>query len=193
VVLGSSARLVVRRPRPEDEEAYLALLRASVGFHAPWFPSPPTDRDPYSSETFRAYLAGDDGERGVRYLIVLASGTLLGAINLNEIVRGIFQSAYLGYWLGAEHTGSGYLREALALVMDHAFREPADGGLGLHRLEANIMPQNRASLGVVRALGLRLEGLSLYYLKIAGSWRDHERWAILADEWHARRAEEKQG
>lgn len=181
--LGVSERLVLRRPRPEDEAAYLALLRTSAGFHAPWFPSPPTDRDPYARETFRAYLAADDGVRGVRGLIFRPPGTLLGAINLNEIVRGIFQSAYLGYWLGAEHTGQGTMREALGLMLTFAFGDPIDDGLGLHRLEANIMPENRASLEVVRSLGFRLEGLSRRYLKIAGTWRDHERWALTAEEW----------
>ncbi len=75
------------------------------------------------------------------------------------------------------------MREALGLMLTFAFGDPIDDGLGLHRLEANIMPENRASLEVVRSLGFRLEGLSRRYLKIAGTWRDHERWALTAEEW----------
>ncbi len=108
--------------------------------------------------------------------------TLVGALNFNEIVRGVFQSAYLGYWLGATFTGQGLMREALGLAIATAFRPIAAGGLGLHRLEANIMPHNSASIAVVRALGFKKEGLSPRYLKIAGEWQDHERWALLADE-----------
>ncbi len=59
----------------------------------------------------------------------------------------------------------------------------AFGELGLHRLEANIQPDNAASIALVRKPGFRLEGYSPRYLKIAGRWRDHERWAILAEEW----------
>ena len=97
-------------------------------------------------------------------------------INLNEIVRGAFQSAYLGYYIGTPYAGQGYMMEALKLVIEYAFNE-----LRLHRLEANIQPQNAASLALVKRCGFRKEGFSPRYLKIDGDWRDHERWAILVD------------
>ena len=71
------------------------------------------------------------------------------------------------------------MREGIRLMLRHAF-----GPLGLHRLEANIQPENAPSLALVAGAGFRLEGLSPRYLKIAGRWRDHERWAILAEEFH---------
>ena len=74
------------------------------------------------------------------------------------------------------------MTDALPLVLDHAF-----GALGLHRVEANIMPTNRPSLALVRRAGFRREGLSPRYLKIAGRWRDHERWALLAEDWQRAR------
>ena len=107
-----------------------------------------------------------------------SSDELVGVINLNEIVRGPLQSAYLGYYAFAPHAGHGYMREGLTLVLRWAF-----GELRLHRVEANIQPLNDASLTLVRRLGFRREGLSPRYLKIAGRWRDHERWALLAEEW----------
>jgi len=70
------------------------------------------------------------------------------------------------------------LTEGLALVFDQAF-----GSLGLHRLEINIQPTNTDSIALARRLGLRKEGVSPKYLNIGGEWRDHERWAVLADEW----------
>jgi len=104
-------------------------------------------------------------------------------INVNEIVRGLFQSAYLGYYAFEPFAGLGYMSEGLTLVIRQAFDV-----LGLHRLEANVQPKNQRSIRVVSELGFRLEGLSPRYLKIGGRWRDHERWAILAEDWPKRRA-----
>ena len=91
------------------------------------------------------------------------------------------RSAYLGYFALEPYAGQGYMGEGLRLVLRHAF-----GPLGLHRLEANIQPGNAASIGLVKAAGFRREGLSPRYLKIAGRWRDHERWAILAEDLRGR-------
>jgi ribosomal-protein-alanine N-acetyltransferase len=99
-------------------------------------------------------------------------------VNLNEIVRGAFHSAYLGYYGFAPHARQGYMTEGLGLVLRHAFRQ-----MGLHRLEANIQPRNRASRALVRRLGFRREGFSPRYLKVLGRWRDHERWAIVREAW----------
>jgi len=74
------------------------------------------------------------------------------------------------------------MTEALALVLREAF-----GPLRLHRVEANIQPGNRASIGLVRRAGFRREGLSRRYLKIGGRWRDHERWALTVEDWRRRR------
>ena len=102
-------------------------------------------------------------------------------VNVSEIVRAALQSAYLGYYAFRPHTGQGFMTEGLALVVRHAFRR-----LGLHRLEANIQPENLASRRLVRRLGFRKEGFSPRYLKIAGRWRDHERWAIVRETWTLR-------
>ena len=103
---------------------------------------------------------------------------LAGVVNLSEIVRGGFQSAYLGYYAFAPYAGRGLMKEGLAQVITHAFKV-----MKLHRLEANVQPGNRRSKALVKSLGFRREGLSPRYLKIAGRWRDHERWAILSEDW----------
>ncbi len=102
----------------------------------------------------------------------------MGAINLSEIVRGGFQSAYLGYYVGAAFARQGFMTEALQLMLKYSFNE-----LKLHRLEANIQPANVASVALVKRSGFIREGFSRDYLKICGQWRDHERWAITADLW----------
>jgi ribosomal-protein-alanine N-acetyltransferase len=106
------------------------------------------------------------------------SRALVGAIHLNEIVRGALQSAYLGYYAFEPHAGQGLMSAGMALVLRRAFRE-----LGLHRLEANIQPGNSRSIALARRLGFRREGFSPRYLKLGGRWRDHERWALLREEW----------
>ena len=93
-------------------------------------------------------------------------------------MRGPFQCAYAGYYAHQAHAGNGYMREGLDLLLRHAFRT-----MGLHRLEANIQPENAPSIALVRGAGFRLEGFSPRYLKIGGRWRDHERWAITVEDW----------
>jgi ribosomal-protein-alanine N-acetyltransferase len=109
------------------------------------------------------------------------SGQLAGVINLNEVVRGPYQSAYLGYYAFRPFEGRGFMRAGLALAITRTFRE-----LKLHRVEANIQPANTRSIALVKRLGFRLEGLSPRYLKVGGQWQDHQRWALLADEWRSR-------
>ncbi len=98
----------------------------------------------------------------------------MGVVNVSEIVRGSFQSAYLGYYAFRPFAGTGLMRAGLAKVIRHAFTK-----MKLHRLEANIQPANRRSIKFVSSLGFRREGFSRRYLKIGARWRDHERWAIL--------------
>jgi len=94
---------------------------------------------------------------------------------------GGFRSAYLGYFVGARYARHGYMTEALQLMLDYAFRK-----LKLHRLEANIQPTNLSSIALVKRAGFMCEGYSRRYLKIGGRWRDHERWAILYEDWKSR-------
>jgi hypothetical protein len=117
----------------------------------------------------------------------VARAALLGArgnsgVILSQIVRGAFQSAYLGYYANADHAGKGLMSEAMELILDLSF-----GPLALHRLEANIQPGNAPSIALARRAGFRLEGYSPRYLLIGGRWRDHERYAITAEDRRAAR------
>jgi ribosomal-protein-alanine N-acetyltransferase len=175
--LQAGPRLLLRYPAPHDAEALTALARASRRFHA-GLASPPRDAD-----AFHAYLARASAPDYEALLLVRRSdGAPLGCIDFSQIFRRAFQSAYAGYWIGAPYAGQGYMTEGLALALTHVF-----GTLGLHRVETNIQPRNEPSKAVVRRLGFRLEGYSPRYLKIGGRWRDHERWAILREEWRPAR------
>lgn len=102
---------------------------------------------------------------------------LVGVFNLTQIVMGNFCSAYLGYHGYPDTAGRGLMGDALQLLLVEAFE-----GIGLHRLEANIQPGNDRSIALVRRAGFRREGYSPRYLMIDGAWRDHERWAITAED-----------
>ena len=156
-----------------DAEEFIALNLASRRFHR-GLASPPV-----RAEQFQAQLERSRQPDSVCFVICRTDDdAILGAINLSQIFRGGFQSAYLGYHIGASFVRQGFMTEALKLVLKYAF-----GNLRLHRLEANIQPSNRASIALVKRAGFVREGFSRRYLKIGGRWRDHERWAIIAEDW----------
>lgn len=163
-------KLVHPSGRRRDE--FLAAVAKSRKLHGAWTSAPRNARE------FRQYLKRFDSPSHIGYWILTEPGELAGVVNINEIVRGRFRSGYLGYYGFAPHNGRGYMTEGIRAVVSRAFRK-----LGLHRLEANIQPGNEPSRRIVRRLGFRLEGFSPRYLKIAGKWRDHERWAVTAEEW----------
>jgi ribosomal-protein-alanine N-acetyltransferase len=160
-----------------DREAFLEMVRESRELHRPWT-YPPERADQFDDLVSRTVR--DDFK--CLAAVLVESGELVGIFTVSQIVRGYFQSAYLGYYANARHAGKGLMAEAMALVLDHAF-----GPLSLHRLEANIQPGNAPSIALARGAGFRLEGYSPRYLLIGGRWRDHERFAITADEHAANR------
>src|SRR5215468_2940228 len=174
------ARVGLRVLSREDRQEFLALARQSHRLHRPWT-YPPERADQFDELYSRS--------RREDFLCLLAcridTGEMTGVFTISQIVRGAFQSAYLGYYAHERHSGQGLMREALEQVLDHAF-----GPLGLHRVEANIQPGNQPSIALARGAGFRLEGFSPRYLLIGGQWRDHERYAITADEHAAAKASE---
>jgi len=173
-VLGK--RIYLALLKAGDAEEFMALNRASRCFHR-GLASPPI-----RAEQFRAQVERSRRPDTVCFVICrIDDEAIVGAINLSQIFRGGFQSAYLGYHIGASFARQGYMTEALELVLKYAFDK-----LKLHRLEANIQPSNRASIALVKRAGFVREGFSRRYLKIGGRWRDHERWAIIAEDWKER-------
>jgi ribosomal-protein-alanine N-acetyltransferase len=167
------ARVALRVLERGDREAFLALARESRELHRPWT-YPPERADQF--DDLYARSRRDDFACLVACLIE-DDRAIVGVFTISQIVRGAFQSAYLGYYAHQRHAGRGLMREAMEQVLDHAF-----GLLALHRLEANIQPGNQPSIALARGAGFRLEGFSPRYLLIGGQWRDHERYAITADE-----------
>jgi [ribosomal protein S5]-alanine N-acetyltransferase len=167
--------VAVRTPTLADEDDFIAAMRASRSLHRPWIYMPETP------EKYAAYVARAEDPRFAPFIACrLEDGAIVGFLNISEIVRGQFKSAFLGYGGVAGFAGQGYMTEAMRLVLREAFMH-----LGLHRLEANIQPGNVASIALAKRCGFELEGFSPRYLKVGGRWRDHERWAIRAETWRA--------
>ena len=164
--------VLLRHPTIEDSTAFLAFVRDNRRYHRPWV-YPPADAD-----AFARFVQRSCGRHDRAFLVIeRASDDIAGVVDVSEIVRGALQSGFIGYYGAARVAGQGYMGDAVRLVVRHAFEI-----LDLHRLEANIQPDNAASIRLVEHCGFRKEGLSPRYLRIGGCWCDHERWAILADD-----------
>ena len=169
--LQKGRRVFIRSLTLRDESELLSKTNRNRGYTRPWV------HPPVSAVDFRNRLKKYRTAAYESYTVcLLESGEIVGVININEIVRGAFQSGYLGYYGFSEFAGQGYLTEGLQLVLRHAFSK-----LKLHRLEANIQPNNKPSLALVKRCGFKKEGYSPKYLKIAGRWRDHQRWTMLKE------------
>jgi ribosomal-protein-alanine N-acetyltransferase len=167
--------VTIAHPRAHEADEFIAAVRESKPLLLPWVDAAD------SAERFASYLNRAAREDHACFLVRHAGcGGLVGFVNINSIVRGAFQSGYLGYAGFASHARRGLMTAGVSAVADAAF-----GPLGLHRLEANIQPDNARSLAVVRRLGFTREGYSPHYLLVDGQWRDHERWAVRAEDWPA--------
>jgi len=174
--------VILRLLSDHDRDAFVRAMRASRSLHRPWTAPPAT------AEAFDALLERARRE-SVAAMIACRreDGAIVGYFNLSQIIRGPLQSAFLAYSGVAAHSGKGYMTEGMQLVLRRAFVE-----LRLHRVEANIQPGNAASIALARRSGFVREGFSERYLKIAGRWRDHERWAITREDWRGTRSRARQ-
>ena len=165
-------RQILEAPSRRRRAEFLAAVSRSRELHRGLVTPPRT------VEAFERYLARLRGPAHIGYLIRTDENELAGVINISEIVRGAFQSAYLGYYAFVPHDGHGRMSQGLRAVLGEVFRVHR-----LHRVEANIQAGNAASRELVRGLGFRQEGFSPRYLKVGGRWRDHERWALTVEDW----------
>jgi [ribosomal protein S5]-alanine N-acetyltransferase len=172
-----SPLVLIRKPVEGDLPELLALHLRNREFHFPWvFPA-------LTEEACRDYITrcGNYDFEGL-LICHLSDRKIIGVANLSQIFYRNFQNTYLGYYIDADYAGQGLMREGLGLAIDHAFHK-----LNLHRIEANIQPENIPSINLVRRLGFTQEGFSRRYLKINERWCDHERWALTAEDWPDRR------
>ena len=170
--IATGERVSLWQPRRDDGTEALAAIRRSAEVHRPWV------FGPTSAAQWRAYVRKADSDDARGHLVRRRDdGAIVGVVNLNNIIGGGLQQAFVGYYGLVPHLGHGYMSEGLRLVIEHAFVV-----LRLHRLECNIQPGNEPSKRLAAAVGFHYEGFSPRYLQVGGEWRDHERWALLSDD-----------
>ncbi|PYF07799.1 ribosomal-protein-alanine N-acetyltransferase [Rhodobacter viridis] len=170
-------RMLLRLPLHSDYRDWASLREESRAFLIPWEPSWSAEhlsRKAFANRVYWAARAEAAGTALPFFLIERISGRVLGAITLDNIRRGPAQAGTLGYWVGARYARQGFMREAIAAVVDHAF-----GPMDLSRIEAACLPENAASRGVLEKSGFKYEGVAQSYLQINGRWRNHVLYANL--------------
>lgn len=181
----SSERLFLHRLDAADASRVAEYGLRSIEYHAPWDPIRPAGYWELSTVARRLqmeFLMAEEDRGLALYLSRRRDpGTIIGRVALNNIVRGAFHSATVGYGLAPDATGEGLMTEALNTVVGLAFDD-----LGLHRVEANVIPRNERSLGVVERCGFEREGVARSYLRIAGEWEDHVRFSRVNESWEPR-------
>jgi [ribosomal protein S5]-alanine N-acetyltransferase len=167
----------LERPSLRREREYLDAARLSRALHKGFVTTAATRAE------YRDYLRRTRRKNQESFFVIAAeTDALAGVVNVNDIVRYAELTGRLGYYAFVPHAGTGLMRYGLRLVIGRAF-----GDLGLHRLEANVQPSNRRSIALARSLGFRSEGVARRFLKIGGRWQDHERFALLKEDWWANR------
>ena len=166
----------------EEAETLLGLRVKNRAFLTPFEPYRPESA--YTLSGQRQQIAADqDGfanDKRFAFGIYLG-GELVGRVSLDNVVRGAWQNATIGYFVDQERNGHGIGTQAVHAAVDYGFSEGR-----LHRIQAGVMPRNRASIRVLEKVGFRLEGVSLRYLKINQVWEDHNMYAITSEEWPAK-------
>ncbi|MFE6502135.1 GNAT family N-acetyltransferase [Kitasatospora sp. NPDC057738] len=168
-------RVMIRAPRADDTAAYAEAVRRSAEHIGRWNPVEPDGLPD---------LLKRQGS-GLRTFLILdrETGGLVGKVNVANIVMSRFCNATLGYDSYLPFNGTGRMTEGMRLVVDRCFTPQSADGLGLHRLEINVQPDNERSVAMAKRLGFRHEGFSPRMLFLQGDWRDHERFALTAEEW----------
>jgi ribosomal-protein-alanine N-acetyltransferase len=159
----------VRLVRDDDAAALTAVLLANREFMAPWEPTRDASYFTEQHQQNELTLARRRFEESLALpCVIVYEGKIVGRINLNNIVHGVFRSADLGYWVSQEYNGRGVATAAVAAVERRAFDD-----LGLHRIQAGTLVHNLGSQQVLLRNGFTRIGLAPAYLRIAGRWQDH--------------------
>jgi ribosomal-protein-alanine N-acetyltransferase len=167
--------------RRGDAAEWSRIRLANEAWLAPWEPSAAAPwslrHTPAAYRAMRRSVSRRARSGTSLPFAIRVEGRLAGQVTIDNVVRGAMRSGHLGYWIDRAAAGRGMASLAVALVCDHAF-----GAVGLHRLQADIRPENGPSRRLVQRLGFTQEGLLRRYLDIDGDWRDHLTFSLLAED-----------
>ncbi|WP_017815687.1 GNAT family N-acetyltransferase [Paenibacillus shenyangensis] len=170
----------IRQLQPDDAKSLLELRLQSREANQQYEPQYPKDFFTLASQLDLIYRRRQEAAEDRAYLFgifITENQELIGTLSLSHIVRGVGQFAEIGYSMSHLQQGKGYMTVAVELVLEYAFRS-----LGLHRIQAGIIPHNIASRRVVEKCGFQAEGIARQLVKINGQWEDHQIYAILASD-----------
>lgn len=174
----SDGPVTLRPLRMRDGQPWHDLRRENLTWLAQWEASRPADETPEMSFAHMVRRLRAEARAGRTMPFALTyNGTFIGQLTVAGITWGSLCSGHIGYWIDQGHAGKGIMPTAVALATDHCLR-----GLGLHRVEICIRPENKNSRRVVEKLGFREEGLRPAYLHIDGEWRDHLVYVLTSEE-----------
>lgn len=173
----------LRRILSTDRSEFVRVHRASEREFTTWMPARPPEEslDEYFDRHLECAESGLADGTGIRLVAVGPEGRILGFFALSQIYRGPFQNAFASWSVSTDCTGRGIGTTGVIALLDLAFA-PEPRGLGLHRIQANVVSSNFSSIRVAEKAGFRHEGEARDYLRIAGSWKDHIMFAKLATE-----------
>ena len=172
--------VLLRPPRAADHAAWSVLRDGSRDYLQPWEPAWPDDDLTKAAFRRRLSIYAREMELGNAwpFFVFIDEGrTLVGAVTLSNVRRGVAETGTLGYWIGSPFAGRGHTTAAVRGVVGFAFDRDK-----LHRLEAACLPTNLASRRVLEKSGFRNEGRARAYLKINGEWADHLLFGLVEDE-----------
>lgn len=181
----TTERLLLRPPRRRDWKNWATVRQRSAEFLTPWEPTWSADHLTKAAFRSRVYWA----HRAIRLdraypflLLCPKTEDVIGGVTLDNVRRGVAQTATLGYWIDEHCSGRGLMHEALCEVLTYAF-----GSLNLGRIEAAALNDNHSSCALLRKLGFSEEGQAFAYLRINGEWKDHVLFALLREDRRATR------
>lgn len=172
--------IYVRLLQPDDAEQLLQLRLSSREENQQYEPQYPDDFFTFASQLDLIYRRKQEAAEDRGYLFGMfreEDDVLIGTISISHLVRGVGQFADLGYSLGSAYKGHGYMTAGVRLALEYAFRS-----LGLHRMQAGIIPHNIASQRVLEKCGFQKEGIARKLVKINGQWEDHQMYSLLVDD-----------
>jgi [ribosomal protein S5]-alanine N-acetyltransferase len=175
-------RLILRVPAPKDAPLMCRFVTENREHFAPW---DPVHTEEYYTESYwiRVLEQGVDDvrlEKQLQFVLTLKESPekMIGQCRFSNVIRGVFQAAFLGYGLDCRAVGKGYMQEGLTHAILYCFET-----LNLHRIMANCMPANQRSLRLLKKLGFVEEGFAQKYLFLAGEWQDHILTALVNPSW----------
>lgn len=176
-----AGRVSLRPLRRRDAAEWERLQLANEQWLSPWEPSAPSSwAVRHSRGNFRRMVRALRRRANLGMCLpfaVLVDGDFAGQLTVDNVVRGVMGSAHLGYWIDQPVAGRGHMSAAVAVVVEHCF-----GPVGLHRLQADVRPENAPSRALVTRLGFREEAYFARYLDIDGQWRDHIGYALTVED-----------